>query len=45
VRVPVVTLDEYCAASGVRPDWLLIDAEGADLLVLEGAAALLRNTP
>ena len=44
VRVPVVTLDEYCAASGVRPDWLLVDAEGADLRVLEGAAALLRDT-
>ena len=44
VRVPVVTLDEYCAASRVRPDWLLVDAEGADLLVLEGAAALLRDT-
>ena len=44
VRVPVVTLDEYCAASGVRPDWLLADAEGAELLVLEGAAALLRDT-
>jgi FkbM family methyltransferase len=45
VRVPVVTLDDYCARSGVRPDWLLVDAEGADLLVLEGAARLLRDTP
>ena len=43
--VPVVTLDDYCAKSGVRPDWLLVDAEGADLLVLEGAAGLLRDTP
>ena len=45
VRVPVVTLDHYCAQSGVRPDWLLVDAEGADLLVLEGAEGLLRDTP
>lgn len=45
VRVPVVTLDDYCTQAGVRPDWLLVDAEGADLLVLEGAARLLRDTP
>jgi FkbM family methyltransferase len=45
VRVPVVTLDEYCVAEGIRPDWILVDAEGADLTVLRGAAALLRDTP
>jgi FkbM family methyltransferase len=45
VRVPVVTLDEYCATHRVQPDWILVDAEGADLAVLQGAAALLRDTP
>jgi FkbM family methyltransferase len=45
VRVPVVTLDEYCATHRIRPDWMLVDAEGADLAVLQGAAALLRDTP
>jgi FkbM family methyltransferase len=44
VRVPVVTLDEYCAAHRLRPDWILVDAEGADLYVLQGAAGLLRDT-
>jgi FkbM family methyltransferase len=44
VRVPVVTLDEYCASHQIMPDWILIDAEGADLSVLQGAAALLRDT-
>lgn len=45
VRVAVTTLDEYCATHRIRPDWILVDAEGADLAVLQGAATLLRNTP
>src|SRR5258708_9736356 len=45
VRVPVITLDEYCAIHRLQPDWILVDAEGADLAVLQGAAALLRDTP
>lgn len=45
VCVPVVTLDEYCATMRVTPDWILVDTEGADLAVLRGAAALLRDTP
>jgi FkbM family methyltransferase len=45
VRVPVIALDEYCATRRVTPDWILVDAEGAELSVLQGAAALLRNTP
>lgn len=45
VRVPVVTLDEYCSEHRITPDWILIDAEGVDLEVLQGAAALLRDTP
>ena len=44
VRVSVVTLDEYCAAHAIEPGWILVDAEGADLAVLQGAAALLRDT-
>lgn len=44
IRVPVTTLDEYCAAHSIAPDWILVDAEGADLQVLQGAAALLRDT-
>jgi len=43
VRVPVVTLDDYCAQTSLRPDWILIDTEGAELAVLEGAAALLET--
>ena len=43
VRVPVVTLDEYCAANRITPDWILIDVGVADLSVLQGAKALLRD--
>jgi FkbM family methyltransferase len=45
VMVDVVTLDDYCAKGRLAPDWILIDAEGAELNVLEGAAALLTHSP
>jgi len=45
VVVDVIALDAYCADAGLRPDWILIDAEGAELSVLEGAAGLLRESP
>lgn len=41
--VPGVTLDGYCAARGVRPTVVKIDVEGAEPLVLAGAAELLRD--
>jgi FkbM family methyltransferase len=44
IRVPVITLDEYCTTHRLTPDWILVDAEGADLAVLQGAAGLLRDT-
>ena len=37
VTVAVTTLDEYCAAERVDPDWLLIDVEGFEFAVLTGA--------
>lgn len=40
--VPVETLDNYCARSGVeRIDWLKLDVEGHELEVLKGAERLL----
>jgi FkbM family methyltransferase len=45
IQVPVTTLDAYCEAHAIRPSWLLVDVEGAELSVLKGAAALIRNTP
>jgi len=41
VEVDVVTLDGYCAERGIIPQWVLIDTEGLELDILEGAAGLL----
>lgn len=43
VPVPVVTLDQFCGATGDEPDCVLVDVEGAELDVLEGARALLER--
>ena len=45
ITVDVVRLDDYCAKARLSPDWILVDAEGAELEVLEGAAALLTHSP
>jgi FkbM family methyltransferase len=42
IVVPVVTLDEHCRSAGMRPDWLLIDVEGFEIAVLEGAREIIR---
>lgn len=41
VDVAVTTLDEYCAATGVTPNWVLIDTEGFELEVLRGASRVI----
>jgi FkbM family methyltransferase len=38
IIVPVTTLDEFCASTGLTPDWLLIDIEGFEFAALRGAA-------
>jgi FkbM family methyltransferase len=43
VRVPTVTLDSYCDATGMWPSLVKIDVEGAELMVLRGAARLLER--
>lgn len=41
--VPTVSLDDYSAEHDLRPDFVKLDAEGAELDILEGAQRLLRT--
>lgn len=43
IRVPVVTLDDFCARERLAPDWLLFDIEGFEIAALEGARELIRG--
>lgn len=43
VTVPVVTLDEYCKANSLKPDWLFIDIEGFEIAALSGARELIQS--
>jgi FkbM family methyltransferase len=44
IEVPVITLDEYIAQNHVeRLDFMKVDVEGAEGLVLAGAKELLRD--
>jgi FkbM family methyltransferase len=38
ITVPVVTIDDFCARTGLEHDWILIDIEGFELAALRGAA-------
>jgi FkbM family methyltransferase len=43
VEVASTTLDEYCEARGLSPDWIKIDAEGAEPLIVRGMRHLIEN--
>jgi FkbM family methyltransferase len=43
IKVPVVTLDEYCRQNAILPDWLLIDIEGFEFAALSGARELIAS--
>ncbi|MBA3806660.1 MAG: FkbM family methyltransferase [Acidobacteria bacterium] len=43
LSVTVVTLDEFCEAEGLEPDWLFLDIEGFEFAALEGARRLIER--
>ena len=43
IAVPTVTLDEYCTANDLKPDWLFIDIEGFEIAALAGARKLIEH--
>jgi FkbM family methyltransferase len=45
IRVPATTLDERYAAAGQRVDFVKIDVQGAEYLVLAGMRQVFRNNP
>jgi FkbM family methyltransferase len=45
IEVPVTTLDDYVADTGIVPNFLKIDVEGFEIAVLEGAAGILAHRP
>jgi FkbM family methyltransferase len=41
ITVPVTSLDDFCAARELEPDWVLIDIEGFEIAALKGARRLI----
>jgi FkbM family methyltransferase len=41
--VPVTSVDDYVARSGIRPDILMVDIEGFEMAAIAGAAQLIRE--
>jgi FkbM family methyltransferase len=43
VEVESTTLDQYCETHGLSPDWIKIDAEGAEPLIVRGMPRLIES--
>lgn len=41
IRVPIVTLDDYCVSHDLAPEWLFVDVEGFEFAVLAGARRII----
>jgi FkbM family methyltransferase len=42
-QIPMITIDEYVSQTGIVPDAITIDVEGAELLVFKGGENTLKN--
>jgi len=42
-QIPMITIDEYVSETGIVPDAITIDVEGAELLVFKGGENTLKN--
>jgi FkbM family methyltransferase len=43
IEVPSTTLDEYCQEHDISPDWIKVDAEGAEPLIVRGMRRLIEE--
>jgi FkbM family methyltransferase len=41
ITVPVTSLDDFCTARELEPDWMLIDIEGFEIAALQGARRII----
>jgi FkbM family methyltransferase len=41
IKVPAITLDEFCSQKNIYPDFIKLDIEGSELFALEGAKEVL----
>ena len=43
LAVRTTSIDAFCAARGLSPDWIVMDVEGHELAALEGARETIRR--
>lgn len=43
IKIKTIILDEYCKKNNIKPDFIKIDAEGAEHLILQGMSYVLKS--
>ena len=43
IKVPAITLDEFCLSNKIYPNFIKLDIEGSELFALQGAKKVLQN--
>jgi len=44
IKIKTIILDEYCRENNIKPDFIKIDAEGTEYLILEGMSHVLKSS-